>query len=70
MVIKSFQINMIKKLTFILLFVSTSFAQSNAFEFFNSFADIAEEVNESVVTITTTNTVQMDRVVSSSMVNL
>ena len=61
MVIKSFQINMIKKLTFILLFVSTSFAQSNAFEFFNSFADIAEEVNESVVTITTTNTVQMDR---------
>ena len=61
MVIKSFQINMIKKLTFILLFVSTSFAQSKAFEFFNSFADIAEEVNESVVTITTTNTVQMDR---------
>ena len=29
--------------------------------FFNSFADIAEEVNESVVTITTTNTVQLDR---------
>jgi len=61
MVIKSYQINMIKKLTFILLFVSTSFAQSKAFEFFNSFADIAEEVNESVVTITTTNTVQLDR---------
>ena len=56
MVIKSFQINMMKKLTFILLFVSTSFAQSKAYEFFNSFADIAEEVNESVVTITTTNT--------------
>ena len=61
MVIKSFQINMMKKLTFILLFVSTSFAQSKAYEFFNSFADIAEEVNESVVTITTTNTVQLDR---------
>ena len=61
MVIKSFQISMIKKLTFILLFVSTSFAQSKAYEFFNSFADIAEEANESVVTITTTNTVQMDR---------
>ena len=61
MVIKSFQISMIKKLTFILLFVSTSFAQSKAYEFFNSFADIAEEVNESVVTITTTNTVQLDR---------
>ena len=54
MMIKSFQINMMKKLTFILLFVSTSFAQSKAYEFFNSFADIAEEVNESVVTITTT----------------
>ena len=61
MMIKSFQINMMKKLTFILLFVSTSFAQSKAYEFFNSFADIAEEVNESVVTITTTNTVQLDR---------
>ena len=61
MAIKSFQINMMKKLTFILLFVSTSFAQSKAYEFFNSFADIAEEVNESVVTITTTNTVQLDR---------
>ncbi len=56
-----------KKLINILLvlvisgFVSTSFAQSKAYEFFNSFADIAEEVNESVVTITTTNTVQLDR---------
>jgi len=62
MQIKSFQINMIKKLTFIFLLVSTLFAQTNIFEqFSNSFADIAEEVNESVVTITTTNTVQMDR---------
>ena len=51
MVIKSFQINMMRKLTFILLFVSTSFAQSKAYEFFNSFADIAEVVNESVVTL-------------------
>ena len=31
---------MIKKLTFILLFVSTSFAQSKAYEFFNSFDQI------------------------------
>ena len=62
MQIKSFQINMMKKLTFIFLLVSTLFSQTNIFEqFSNSFADIAEEVNESVVTITTTNTVQMDR---------
>ena len=51
MMIKSFQINMVKKLTFILLFVSTSFAQSKAYEFFNSFADIAEEVNLSLIHI-------------------
>jgi serine protease Do len=53
---------MIKKISIIVLFVTSIFAQSNLFEqFSNSFADIAENVNESVVTITTTNTVQMDK---------
>jgi len=56
---------MIKKLIIIVVFVSSVFAQSNQSNLFeqfsNSFADIAEDVNESVVTITTTNTVQMDK---------
>ena len=53
---------MIKKISIIVLFVTSTFAQSNLFEkFSNSFADIAEDVNKSVVTITTTNTVQMDK---------
>jgi len=56
---------MIKKLIIIVVFVSSVFAQSNQSNLFeqfsNSFADIAEDVNQSVVTITTTNTVQMDK---------
>ena len=56
---------MIKKLIIIVVFVSSVFAQSNQSNLFeqfsNSFADIAEDVNESVVTVTTTNTVQMDK---------
>ena len=53
---------MIKKISIIVLFLTSIFAQSNLFEqFSSSFADIAENVNESVVTITTTNTVQMDK---------
>ena len=56
---------MIKKLIIIVVFVSSVFAQSNQSNLFeqfsNSFADIAEDVNESVVTSTTTNTVQMDK---------
>lgn len=50
------------KRTFLILFTSTSlFAQGSILnQFSNSFAEIAENVNESVVTITTTNTVTMD----------
>jgi len=50
------------KRTLIILIASSSlFAQGSMFkQFSNSFADIAENVNESVVTITTTNTVTMD----------
>ncbi len=50
------------KRTFLILFTSTSlYAQGSILnQFSNSFAEIAENVNESVVTITTTNTVTMD----------
>ncbi len=62
MVIKSFQINMMKKLNiyFIICF-RLHLRNQKHMNFLISFADIAEEVNESVVTITTTNTVQLDR---------
>ena len=50
-----------KRLFIILIASSSLFSQGAMFEqFSNSFADIAENVNESVVTITTTNTVTMD----------
>jgi len=60
--IKAFYKQMNKKiLTFVFLF-TTAFGQSNIFaQFGSSFADIAEEVNESVVTITTTNTIMLDK---------
>jgi len=50
-----------KRILIILIASSSLFAQGSMFkQFSNSFADIAENVNESVVTITTTNTVTMD----------
>jgi serine protease Do len=50
-----------KRIRRILIASSSLFAQGYMFkQFSNSFADIAENVNESVVTITTTNTVTMD----------
>ena len=50
-----------KRLFIILIASSSLFSQGAMFkQFSNSFADIAENVNESVVTITTTNTVTMD----------
>ena len=50
-----------KRLFIILIASSSLFSQGSMFkQFTNSFADIAENVNESVVTITTTNTVTMD----------
>jgi serine protease Do len=50
-----------KRILIILIASSSLFSQGSMFkQFSNSFADIAENVNESVVTITTTNTVTMD----------
>ena len=50
-----------KRIFIILISSSFLFSQGAMFkQFSNSFADIAENVNESVVTITTTNTVTMD----------
>ena len=50
-----------KRIFTILIASSYLFSQGGMFkQFSNSFADIAENVNESVVTITTTNTVTMD----------
>ena len=50
-----------KKIFIILIASSALFSQGSTFkQFSNSFADIAENVNESVVTITTTNTITMD----------
>ena len=50
-----------KRILIILIASSSLFAQGSMFkQFSNSFADIAENVNESVVTITTTNKVTMD----------
>lgn len=50
-----------KRLFIILIASSSLFSQGSMFkQFTNLFADIAENVNESVVTITTTNTVTMD----------
>ena len=50
-----------KRILIILIASSSLFAQGSMFkQFSNSFADIADNVNESVVTITTTNTVTMD----------
>ncbi len=50
-----------KRLFIILIASSSLFCQGSMFkQFSNSFADIAENVNESVVTITTTNTITMD----------
>ncbi len=50
-----------KRLFIILIASSSLFSQGSMFkQFSNSFADIAENVNESVVTITTTNTITMD----------
>ena len=50
-----------KRLFIILIASSSLFSQGAMFkQFSNSFADIAENVNESVVTITTTNTITMD----------
>jgi serine protease Do len=50
-----------KRILIILIASSSLFAQGSMFkQFSNLFADIAENVNESVVTITTTNTVTMD----------
>jgi serine protease Do len=47
-----------KRILIILIASSSLFSQGSMFkQFSNSFADIAENVNESVVTITTTNTV-------------
>ena len=50
-----------KRILIILIASSSLFSQGYMFkQFSNSFADIAENVNESVVTITTTNKVTMD----------
>ena len=50
-----------KRILIILIASSSLFSQGSMFkQFSNSFADIAENVNESVVTITTTNKVTMD----------
>ena len=50
-----------KRLFIILIASSSLFAQGSMFKQFSKlFADIAETVNESVVTITTTNTITMD----------
>ena len=50
-----------KRILIILIASSSLFSQGSMFkQFSSSFADIAENVNESVVTITTTNTVTMD----------
>ena len=51
-----------KRILIILIASSSLFSQGSMFkQFSNSFADIAENVNESVVTITTTNKVTMDK---------
>ena len=60
--IKAFYRHMSKKILVIVFLLTASFAQSNIFaQFGSSFADIAEDVNESVVTITTTNTIMLDK---------
>ena len=60
--IKAFYRHMSKKILIIVFMLTASFGQSNIFaQFGSSFADIAEDVNESVVTITTTNTIMLDK---------